>query len=52
MLAMRWNGSFESLVKSDAFQIVRSVGLGLPGVRVGDEYDGSPLLKLRGSRPE
>jgi hypothetical protein len=52
MLAMRWNGSFESLVKSDAFQIVRSVGLGLPGVESATKYDGSPPLKLRGSRPE
>lgn len=32
----------------DAFQIVRSVGLGLPGVEAATRYDGSPVLKVDG----
>ena len=32
----------------DAFDIVRSVGLTLPGVEAATKYDGSPVLKVRG----
>jgi hypothetical protein len=31
-----------------AFDIVRSVGLGLPGVEAATKYDGSPMLKVNG----
>ncbi len=33
---------------ADLFEIVRSVGLALPGVEAATKYDGSPLLKLGG----
>ena len=33
---------------ADAFETVRSVGLGLPGVEATTKYDGSPVLKLGG----
>jgi hypothetical protein len=33
---------------TDAFAIVRLVGLGLPGVEAATKYDGSPVLKLGG----
>lgn len=33
---------------ADAFEVVRSVGLALPGVEAAIKYDGSPVLKLRG----
>lgn len=33
---------------SDAFEIVRSVGLALPDVEATTKYDGSPLLKMGG----
>jgi len=31
------------------FDIVRTVGLGLPGVEAATKYDGSPMLKVGGS---
>jgi hypothetical protein len=31
-----------------AFDVVRSIGLTLPGVEAATKYDGSPVLKLRG----
>ena len=34
--------------ETDAFQIVRAVGLTLPGVVAATRYDGSPVLKLHG----
>ena len=33
---------------ADAFEIVRTVGLALPGVEATTRYDGSPVLKLGG----
>ncbi len=33
----------------DIFDIVRSVGLALPGVEAATRYDGSPVLKVGGS---
>jgi hypothetical protein len=33
----------------DIFEIVRSVGLALPGVEAATRYDGSPVLKVGGS---
>src|SRR5436190_20473444 len=33
----------------DIFEIVRSVGLVLPGVEAATRYDGSPVLKVGGS---
>jgi hypothetical protein len=33
---------------TDAFEIVRTVGLGLPNVEADTKYDGSPVLKLGG----
>jgi len=33
---------------ADPFDVVRSVGLGLPEVEAATRYDGSPMLKLRG----
>ena len=33
---------------AEAFEVVRSVGLSLPGIEAGIRYDGSPVLKLRG----
>jgi hypothetical protein len=33
---------------NDVFQIVRSVGLALPGVEEVTKYDGSPVLKVDG----
>jgi hypothetical protein len=33
---------------ADAFEIVRTVGLALPGVEATSKYDGSPVLKLGG----
>ena len=32
----------------DRFEVVRTVGLALPGVEATIKYDGSPVLKLRG----
>ena len=32
----------------DIFEIVRSVGLALPGVELATKYDGSPVLKADG----
>ena len=32
----------------DIFEIVRSVGLALPGVETATKYDGSPVLKVDG----
>jgi hypothetical protein len=37
------------LQPSDLFDIVRTVGLGLPGVEAATRYDGSPMLKVGGS---
>jgi hypothetical protein len=34
--------------KSDAFRIVRTVGLALPGVEAATRYDGSPVLRVGG----
>ena len=34
---------------SDAFDIVREVGLALPNVRAATKYDGSPVLKVGGA---
>jgi hypothetical protein len=36
-------------IPADAFEIVRTVGLALPGVEAATKYDGSPVLKLGGS---
>jgi hypothetical protein len=33
----------------DAFEAVRTVGLSLPDVQATTKYDGSPVLKVRGS---
>lgn len=33
----------------DPFETVRTVGLALPGVEATTKYDGSPVLKVRGS---
>jgi hypothetical protein len=37
-----------SKARTDIFDVVRSVGLGLPDVEASTRYDGSPVLKLRG----
>ena len=34
---------------ANRFDIVRTVGLGLPGVDAATKYDGSPMLKVGGS---
>lgn len=34
--------------QKDPFELVRDVGLGLPGVKATTKYDGSPVLKLGG----
>ena len=34
---------------ANLFDIVRTVGLGLPGVEAATRYDGSPMLKVGGS---
>jgi len=34
---------------ADPFEMVRAVGLALPGVEAATKYDGSPVLKLGGS---
>jgi hypothetical protein len=34
--------------KSDAFRIVRTVGLALPDVEAATRYDGAPVLKVGG----
>jgi len=34
---------------ANLFDIVRTVGLGLPGVEAATKYDGSPMLKVGGS---
>lgn len=34
---------------ANLFEIVRTVGLGLPGVEAAARYDGSPMLKVGGS---
>ena len=31
-----------------AFDMVRTIGLGLPGVEAGTKYDGSPVLRVNG----
>jgi hypothetical protein len=36
-------------IPADTFEMVRTVGLALPGVEAGTKYDGSPVLKLGGS---
>ena len=36
-------------IPADTFEMVRAVGLALPGVEAGTKYDGSPVLKLGGS---
>ena len=35
--------------RADAFEIVRTVGLALPGVEAARRYDGSPVLKRGGA---
>ena len=35
--------------RADAFEIVRIVGLTLPGVEAATKYDGSPVLRFGGS---
>jgi hypothetical protein len=35
--------------KTDAFAVVRALGLALPGVVAATKYDGSPVLKRGGS---
>ena len=35
--------------RSDAFDVVRSVGLSLPGVEAATRYDGSPVLRVGGA---
>ena len=37
---------FSSRALSDAFDIVREVGLALPNVQAATKYDGSPVLKV------
>jgi hypothetical protein len=37
------------LAQSDAFEIVRAVGLTLPDVEATTKYDGAPVLKVGGS---
>jgi len=37
-----------SKIRTDVFDVVRSVGLALPEVEASTRYDGSPVLKLRG----
>jgi hypothetical protein len=34
---------------ADAFDVARTIGLALPDVEAATKYDGSPLLKVRGS---
>jgi len=34
---------------TDIFEIVRTIGLALPGVEATTKYDGSPVLKVSGS---
>jgi hypothetical protein len=34
---------------ADVFAVVRAVGLALPDVEAATKYDGSPMLKVRGS---
>jgi hypothetical protein len=34
---------------ADCFELVRAVGLGMPDVEATTKYDGSPVLKARGS---
>jgi hypothetical protein len=45
-VAMKRNRSQQT--DTDAFEIVKSVGLTLPGVEEATRYDGSPLLKVAG----
>ena len=35
--------------RGDAFEVVRAVGLALPDVEAATKYDGSPVLRMRGS---
>lgn len=35
--------------RSDAFDVVMSVGLSLPGVEAATKYDGSPVLRVGGA---
>ena len=35
--------------RGDAFEAVRAVGLALPDVEAATKYDGSPVLRMRGS---
>jgi hypothetical protein len=34
--------------RSEAFELVKAVGLSLPGVDAATKYDGSPVLRVRG----
>jgi hypothetical protein len=34
---------------ADTFEVVRTIGLALPGVEAATKYDGSPMLKAGGS---
>jgi len=34
---------------ADSFEVVKTVGLGLPGVEAAERYDGSPVLKVGGA---
>jgi hypothetical protein len=36
------------MMGTDAFAPVAAIGLGLPDVKAGVKYDGSPVLKMRG----
>ncbi len=40
--------SWMPIKRTDPFEMVRTVGLALPGVEAGTKYDGSPALKLGG----
>ena len=35
--------------RGDAFDVVRAIGLALPDVEAATKYDGSPVLRMRGS---
>ena len=37
-----------AIAAAKAFDTVRAVGLGLPGVEAATKYDGSPVLRVRG----
>lgn len=40
--------TLKARIRSDAFGVVQTVGLTLPGVEAATKYDGSPLLKVGG----